>query len=140
MKKNSLRLLSTLILVTILVSGCRLSKMVKKYNTVTYEVTPNPLEVHGDKVSVTVKGRIPAKYFNKKAAVYVQPVLKYESGTTALKPFYLKGEKAQGDGTVINYKNGGSFTYTDVIDYKPEMNKSELYANPIAHKIGRAHV
>ena len=133
MKKNSLRLLSTLILVTILVSGCGLSKMVKKYSTVTYEVTPNPLEVHGDKVSVTVKGKIPAKYFNKKAAVYVQPVLKYEGGTTALKPFYLKGEKAQGDGTVINYKNGGSFTYTDVIDYKPEMNKSGLYANPIAH-------
>ncbi len=133
MKKNSLRLLTALIVVTLLVSGCGLSKMVKKYNTVTYEVTPNPLEVHGDKINVTVKGKIPAKYFNKKAAVYVQPVLKYEGGQVALKPFYLKGEKAKGEGTVINYKNGGSFTYTDVIDYKPEMNKSELVANPIAH-------
>lgn len=133
MKNTSLKILTTLFLVSVLVSGCGLSKMVKKYGEVKYEVTPNPIEVHGDKASVTIKGRIPAGYFNKNAGVYIQPVLKYENGSTPLKPFYLKGENVQGEGTTINSKTGGSFTYTDVIAYKPDMNKSQLVINPVAH-------
>ena len=133
MRNTSLRILTALFLVSVLVSSCGLSKMVKKYGEVKYEVTPNPLEVNGDKVSVTIKGRIPAGYFNKNAGAFIQPVLKYEGGSTPLKAFYLKGEKAQGEGTTINSKTGGSFTYTDVIDYKPEMNKSQLLVNPVAH-------
>ncbi len=134
MKNKSIKLLSALFLVSVLISSCNsLSKMVKKYGEVKYEVTPNPLEVHGDKVAVTIKGRIPAGYFNKKAGAYIQPVLKYEGGSTTLKPFYLKGEKVEGEGTTINSKTGGSFSYTDVIDYKPEMNKSQLVVNPVAH-------
>ncbi|NVN93805.1 MAG: hypothetical protein HXX18_00840 [Bacteroidetes bacterium] len=134
MKNKSIKLLTALFLVSVLISGCNsLSKMVKKYGEVKYEVTPNPLEVHGDKVAVTIKGKIPAGYFNKKAGAYIQPVLKYEGGSTTLKSFYLKGEKVEGDGTTINSKTGGSFTYSDVIDYKPEMNKSQLVVNPVAH-------
>ncbi|MCX6231949.1 MAG: hypothetical protein NTZ33_10435 [Bacteroidetes bacterium] len=134
MKNKSIKLLTALFLVSVLFSACNsLSKMVKKYGEVKYEVTPNPLEVHGDKVAVTIKGKIPAGYFNKKAAAYVQPVLKYEGGSTPLKPFYLKGENVQGDGTTINSKTGGSFTYSDVIDYKPEMNKSQLMVSATAH-------
>ncbi|MFZ4400099.1 MAG: tetratricopeptide repeat protein [Bacteroidales bacterium] len=134
MKNKSIKLLSALFLVSVLFSGCNsLSKMVKKYGEVKYEVTPNPLEVHGDKVAITIKGTIPAGYFNKKAGAFIQPILKYEGGSTTLKSFYLKGEKVQGDGTTINSKTGGSFSYTDVIDYKPEMNKSQLMVNPIAH-------
>jgi len=133
MKNTRLKILSALFLVSVLISGCGLSKMVKKYGEVKYEVTPNPMEVHGDKVAVTIKGRIPAGYFNKNAGVFIQPVLKYEGGSTNLKAFYLKGEKVQGEGTTINSKTGGSFTYNDVIDYKPEMNKSQLLCNPVAH-------
>ncbi|MFZ4740892.1 MAG: tetratricopeptide repeat protein [Bacteroidales bacterium] len=134
MKNKSIKLLTALFLVSVLISGCNsLKKMVKKYGEVKYEVTPNPLEVHGDKVAVTIKGKIPAGYFNKKAGAFIQPVLKYEGGSTTLKSFYLKGENVEGDGTVINSKTGGSFTYTDVIDYKPEMNKSQLMVNPVTH-------
>ncbi len=134
MKNKSITLLTALFLVGLLMSGCNdLKKMVKKYGEVKYEVTPNPLEVHGDKIAVSVKGTIPAGYFGKKAGVYVQPVLKYEGGSTALKPFYLKGEKVAGDGTTINNKTGGSFTYTDVIEYNPAMNKSQLVATLVGH-------
>ncbi len=133
MRNTSLRILTVLFLLSVILSGCGLSKMVKKYGEVKYEVTPNPIEVHGDKATVTIKGRIPAGYFNKKAGAYMQPVLKYEGGSIKLKPFYLKGEKVQGEGTTINSKTGGSFTYTDVIDYKSEMNKSQLVINPVAH-------
>jgi len=134
MKNKSIKLFSALFLLSVLFTACNsLSKMVKKYGEVKYEVTPNPLEVNGDKVAVTIKGTIPAGYFNKKAGAFIQPVLKYEGGSTTLKSFYLKGEKVEGDGTTINSKTGGSFTYSDVIDYKPEMNKSQLVVNPVAH-------
>ncbi len=36
-------------------------------------------------------------------------------------------------GIVIGKTAGGSFTYTDVVDYDPKMNVSELTINPIAH-------
>ncbi len=110
-----------------------LSKMLKEYDKVTFETTPTVLEEKGDKAEVTVTGNIPEKYFNKKAAVLFQPVLVYEGGETPLKPFTVKGEDVVGDGTTINYAEGGTFTYSDVIDYKPEMNNSELVVTPIAY-------
>lgn len=133
MKQHSIKVLALLLTAVVLISSCSLNKMVKKHPEVKYEATPNPLEVHGGKIAVTIKGNIPAKYFNKKAAAFIQPVLKYEGGSVTLKPMYLKGEKAEGEGTTISSKTGGSFTYTDVIDYTPEMNKSELVVNPVAH-------
>jgi tetratricopeptide (TPR) repeat protein len=86
------------------------------------------------KINVTVKGTIPPKYFHKKAIVEFIPVLKYNGGQTELKKYVITGEKVKepkGDITITK-KSGGSFTYTDVIVYKPEMNKSELVVNPVA--------
>lgn len=129
MKSISFKIIAAIIVVAAVLSGCGLTKMQKKYETVKYEVTPNVLETNGGKISVTVKGTIPVKYFNKNATVEFAPVLKYDNGTTALKPITIQGEKVKGSGTVIKKKEGGSFTYTDVIDYKPDMNKSVLVVN-----------
>lgn len=97
-----------------------------------YETKPNPLEMHGDKMQVSIQGSYQPKYFNKKADVIFQPELKYEGGSVMLKPIVLKGESVQGEGTTISYTNGGSFTYTETIDYKPEMEQSKLIVNPVA--------
>jgi len=110
-----------------------LNKMLKEYENVTFESTSAVLEANGDKIEVEIKGNIPEKYFNKKAAILFTPVLTYEGGETILEPFTLKGEEVIGDGIVINYEDGGTFTYTDVIDYTPELNKSELSVTPIAY-------
>jgi len=134
MRNKSIKALALLFVLGVILSSCgNLNKMAKRYNDVKYEVIPNPIEVHGDKISVTIKGKIPAGYFHKNAGVFIQPVLKYEGGSLKLKPFYLKGENAKGDGTIINSKTGGSFTYSEVINYNPQMNKCQLTANPIAH-------
>ena len=130
MRSISFKIVAALVVVATLLSGCDLKKMTKKYETVKYEVTPTVLETHGGKISVSIKGTIPAKYFGKKASVEFAPVLKYANGTTQLKSVTLQGEKVKGSGTnnitVIKKKSGGTFTYTDVIEYKPDMNKSEL--------------
>ena len=139
MRKINFKSLATLLVVAVFIASCGLGKMVKKYPTVKYEVKPEVLESNGGKISVTVNGTIPPKYFNKKAVVDFTPVLKYEGGEVALKTMTIQGEKVKGDGTVIKTTEGGSFSYTDVITYKPEMNKSELRVNAKA-KLGKKEV
>lgn len=89
--------------------------------------------VKGDSVTVTVKGTFPQKYFCQQAALYFEPVLKYEGGSYTLKPIQLKGEKVTGDGIMIKYKEGGSFTYTTTFPYKPEMATSQLDVESIIY-------
>jgi hypothetical protein len=55
-----------------------------------------------------------------------QPEITYAGKTRKLKPVNFQGEKAEGNGIVINYKNGGTYTYVDCIPYEPGMNVSEL--------------
>jgi tetratricopeptide (TPR) repeat protein len=110
----------------VLTSCDGLGKMIKKQNLVTYEVKPNPLEMHGDSVSVTVTGKYPAKLFAKKAVVTVTPLITYAGGEVALKPVVLVGEKATGSGQKISYSKGGTFSYTDKTTYKPEMKVAKL--------------
>jgi len=133
--KKTLKFLVAAFVIVAISSSCGLSKMVKKYDEVKYEVTPNVLETHGRKVSVTVKGSFPEKYFHPKVVVEFTPILKWDGGSVTLKTQKLQGEKVEGgDGIVISKKNGGSFTFADVIDYKPEMNSSELTVECMATK------
>jgi tetratricopeptide (TPR) repeat protein/outer membrane protein OmpA-like peptidoglycan-associated protein len=115
-------------------SGCNLKEMAKNYDQVKYETTPSVLTEKGDSVVVTVKGTFPPKYFCPSAAMYFQPVVTYQGGQYELKPIQLYGEKLSGEGTMIKYKEGGSFTYTTVFPYKPEMNYSELVVAPTIYE------
>jgi len=133
MKKLTFKLASGIIVLALAIGGCGLKKMQKKYSTVKYETKPEVLETHGGKINVSVKGAFPAKYFIKKATIEFTPVLKWNDGSYTCKSITLAGEKIQG-GTVIKYKEGGSFEWSDVIPYKPEMNASELVVNAVAKK------
>ena len=129
MKNTKLKLLAVVMsgALFIVIAGCNgLGKMVKNAGTITYEVTPKPLELHGDSVAVTIKGKYPPKYFNKKAAITVTPVLTYAGGEKAFKSVSYKGEASKAEGTVINYASGGSFSYTDKVAYTNDMKVSEL--------------
>ena len=126
MKKNNLSLFATLLAVIVLSSCGGLNKMKEKAKTIGYTLTPNPLEVKGGEVEASVTGKIPAKYFNKKAVLVVTPVLTYTGGEVAYKAITLQGEKIQGNEKPIKYKEGGSYTITDKIAYKPEMEVASL--------------
>jgi len=99
-----------------------------------YEVDPEVLEAKGGTVEFTVKGTIPEKSFHKKAVVEFTPVLEYDGKVKELKKFVLRGEKTEGEGTVINSKTGGSFTYNESFDYEEDMRASELKVNAIIKK------
>lgn len=126
MKKQSLQILSFALIAVGLTACSGLGKLVKNADKITYKVTPDPLEMHGDSIIVTISGTYPAKIFPKKATVTTIPVIKYNGGEKALKSVVLIGEKVEGTGTKIANKTGGSFSYTDKVAYMPEMKVAIL--------------
>src|ERR1043165_8809086 len=107
MKRISIYSLS--ILAAIGFAGCNgLSKMVKNYQQVKYEVTPNPLELKGDSVAIAIKVTYPEKYFGKKVNAAVTPYIKTSSGEKAFKDVTVNGEKIQNATNKVEYKKGGT--------------------------------
>jgi tetratricopeptide (TPR) repeat protein len=110
-----------------MLSSCNgLKKMVQNAEDINYSVNPEILEMHNGKVAVNITGNFPEKYFNKKVQATITPTIVYEGGEKELTPVYVEGEKIQGNSKVINYKAGGSFSYNETFDYKPEMRRSTL--------------
>ncbi|MDD4149487.1 MAG: hypothetical protein PHE33_05610, partial [Bacteroidales bacterium] len=125
MKKTLIYALSIAAIFTL--SNCNgLKKMIENADDINYSVNPKVLEMHGGEVAVSIKGNFPEKYFNKKVTATVTPTLVYEGGEKALTPVYIQGEKIDGNANVINYKAGGTFSYTEKFDYTPEMRRSTL--------------
>lgn len=100
--------------------------MKDKASDVKYSANPQILESKGGEVEVTISGKYPAKYFNKKAQLEAIPVLKYGAGETAFKSYKVQGESVQGNDKVIKYKEGGDFSYTDKVPYNKDMKVSSL--------------
>jgi len=119
----------TLVSAILLISSCVTTNLPDMY-----QVEPEVLVAKGGTVDFTVKGTIPAKSFNKKAVVEFTPVLQYDGKTKELKKFVLRGEKTEGEGTVINSKTGGSFVYTESFPLEDGMRASELFAGAIITK------
>ena len=107
--------------------------MKKKANTVRYQATPNPMETQDGKVQVKFSGAIPAKYFDKNVAVFIQPVLNWEGGRIPLTPMQLKGENVSGDGITISYDNGGRFTYYDNVTWRDGMELATVTLVPVGY-------
>lgn len=123
-------------LVAVLTScGSKMGELSSEYIT----TTPQVLEAIGGKVPVTINGKFPEKFFNKKAVLTVTPVLKWESGQAVGDPATFQGEKVEGNNQVIAYKTGDNFTMKTSFDYVPQMAKSELYLQFVA-KVGKKEV
>ena len=132
------RTLFVFMLISVLLTGCNgLKKMKSNAGKVRYAANPNPVETMDDKVMVKFTGSIPEKYFDKNCVMFIQPVFTWEGGNLPLEPMTLKGEKVDGDGTIINYANGGRFTYSDMFDFKPGMETGRVVLNPVGYKASR---
>jgi Flp pilus assembly protein TadD len=139
MKKFNLKPFVLLVLVAVLFSGCAgLQKMKRNANQIQFKVTPEVLETHAGNVDLTVDGRFPAKYFNKKATLTATPVLTYEGGETEFSPVTLQGERVQGNNRVISLNAGGTFSYKDGVEFDEDMRRSELIMNIRASRGARS--
>jgi tetratricopeptide (TPR) repeat protein len=100
--------------------------MSSKYETVSYTVTPSPLETHGGKIALNLTGAFAENYFAKKATIDFTPVLIYANGETTFKTITIQGEEAAGGEATIFYSTGGDFKYQDAIKYNSDMMSSTL--------------
>lgn len=116
MKKQSLTGLAFLALTSSLITSCDLLKDLE------YTVTPCPLELHGDSVRVKIDVDFPEKGIRRKVRAEIQPML----GDVALKPLTVQGEKASGNGSVVQFKPGGKISYYDIVPYQTSFENTEL--------------
>lgn len=124
MKKQSYKSLAAVAVTAMALTGCKL------IGDLEYTVTPDPVEMHGDSVKVSVTVKVPPKGLHKKASAEITPKL----GNMTFKTVYMQGEKATGNGTTIPKKEGGTVNYTDVIPYDPSMEFSDLTVSGMAKK------
>ncbi len=134
--------LSMVAATVLLMGGCGLGKMIKKYPEVTVTLENPDLENKGGEVAYTIKGTIPPKYMKKKATMTFTPSLSVD-GEKVMPPFAvikLKGEKAKGDGTVINYKNGGTFTQSGTFRFDEKYETADIVTGAEANLKKKSHV
>ncbi len=124
MKKQSIVVLAALFVVGAMISGCKL------IGDLEYTVEPDPVEMHGDSVAISITVKIPPKGLHKKASAEVTPKL----GNRTFKSHSIQGEKATGNGQTIPFKAGGTINYTDVIPYDASMEKADLLVSGTATK------
>jgi len=124
MKSNKYALIGAFALAGTAFTGCDILKDME------YKVSPNPLEMHADSVSITITATVPEKGMGKKAIVDITPKI----GDVSLKPVKYQGEKAKDNGKVIPYKSGGKITYTDKVAYNPSMEAADVTVHIVARK------
>ncbi|MCG8574919.1 MAG: hypothetical protein MI810_08555 [Flavobacteriales bacterium] len=124
MKKQSFIVLAAVLVVSAMISGCKI------VGDLEYTVDPDPLEMHGDSVMVSITVKIPPKGLNKKASATVTPKI----GGKTFKSHSVQGEKATGNGQTIPFKAGGTINYNDVIPYDPSMETADLLISGTASK------
>jgi outer membrane protein OmpA-like peptidoglycan-associated protein len=131
MNKSFYVMMTAMIIGLFMFSSCGgTGKMASHPENVTYKVTPEVLELVGNKVSFTADATVAPKYFEKKAVVVLFPEVKYAGGSKMLEPLIVVGEKGRDLGyTVISKKNGGSASYKGAFDYVSGMEASELNVN-----------
>lgn len=106
---------------------CSCSSKMREIPADYFTVTPSVLEVVGTEIPVTIDGKFPAKFFNKKSVLVITPVLKYDGGVATAESVTFQGEKVRGNNRTILYDKGGNFTIKMAFDYIPAMEKASLY-------------
>ena len=125
--KNLFKMTLVLVVAALAFTGCNcFKKMAKNPTAISVTCTPDVLVLNNGKVVADVTAEVPAKYFNKKAALKVTPALVYEGGMTKGNTLVLQGEKIADNGLLV--KNGENFSIKRHIEfnYKPEMQVSSL--------------
>ena len=94
---------------------------------------PGVLEcVNGD-IDAAISVTYPEDYFNPKAILEVTPVLVYEGGEAAMKPFVYQGEKVKDNYKVVS-SAGQTVKERVHFDYVPGMEQSRLELRGVARK------
>jgi tetratricopeptide (TPR) repeat protein len=115
------------------VSCASIEKMAQMAENVKVSCNPAVLEAVNGSIDALVSVTYPEDYFNPKAILEVTPVLVYEGGEAAMKPFVYQGEKVKDNYKVVS-SAGQTVSERVHFDYVPGMEKSHLELRGIARK------
>ena len=125
--KNLLKMTLVLAVAALTFTGCHcFKKMAKNPSAITVTCTPDVLVLNNGKVAADISAEVPAKYFNKSAALKVTPALVYEGGITKGNTLVLQGENVADNGFLVKSGENVSIKRHIEFDYKPEMQVSTL--------------
>ena len=94
----------------------------------SYSVSPNPLEVRGDSITINISASVPANSVNPKANIRFQPYFKSNKGEIPLRAVTIGGEAVtESVDMKVNSKTGGRLTYTEKIPYNDDLRRVTLY-------------
>ena len=110
---------------TLAVACASPEKMAKMANNVQVTCEPSVLEVVNGTIDPVVTVTYPKDYFNPKVILEVTPVIVYEGGEAAMKPFKYQGEKVKDNYKVVS-SEGQKVTERIHFDYVEGMEKSHL--------------
>ena len=124
-------ILSVAVLSSLVLTSCAKLGALSSDN---FRVTPTPLEATGGKVPADINITFPQKYMKKKVQITAIPVLKSNSGEIHALGSEFQGEKVEGNGTTVSYKNGGNFNVRASFPYVEDYMQSDLYMRFDARK------
>jgi tetratricopeptide (TPR) repeat protein len=132
MKLFSNKLFYGVVVTAITLGACNpISKMSTNLKKAKFTMIPEILEVRGDSVDIGFKMVVPKGAIHKKGVIKLEPILRYGSDELVLKPYIIKGEKAEDPNANVTMKSeGGTVQYTDRVLYTPEMKRCTLYIQP----------
>ena len=102
--------------ITIFMASCSLVK------DFTYTVNPNPAEMHGDSVRLSISVMVPEKGIQKKVKAEINPKI----GNTTFGTWTIQGEKVTGNGRTVLFKPGGTTTFEMVVPYSYDMAVADI--------------
>ena len=100
-------------------------KMAKMADNVKVECNPPVLEVVGGTIDAIVSVTYPKDYFHPSAILEVTPVIVYDGGEVAMKPFKYQGENVKDNYKVVS-SDGQKVSEKVHFDYVEGMEKSYL--------------
>ena len=133
MMMKSFKFLAAAALIATAASCASIEKMAQMAENVKVTCDPGVLEcVNGD-IDAAISVTYPEDYFNPKAILEVTPVLVYEGGEAAMKPFVYQGEKVKDNYKVVS-SDGQTVKEKVHFNYVPGMEKSRLELRGVARK------
>lgn len=125
--KSLLKLTAVLAVASFALTSCNcFKKMAQHQDEVKYSCTPEVLTLNNGTVAADLQVTFPAKYFNKKAAIRMTPVLVFEGGEVAGTAKGVQGSKATGNYTVVSGDGPTTISHHVEFPYDERMQESTL--------------
>ena len=123
--KKTLKFLAVAALAITAAACASPEKMAKMAENVKVECVPPVLEVVNGTIDATVSVTYPKGYFNPKVILEATPVIVYQGGEAAMKPFKYQGEDVRDNYKVVS-ADGQKVTEKIHFDYVPGMEQCYL--------------